>query len=502
MKKIFTIMALCLSVMCAYAQNYTLRTLTFEDADYVSTTPNYLGFYNWSSLIDSPQYGGDLLYGENHGDTTQQYSDVNYRWYDNGNTYLYSELPENWGTKMYWGGGHAISNYWNGNLSDGDYSHQLSVYVPNNSGNGQGGHGHNGSNNFCVHYGYHDDSGYSADNLPFICFADSVERTIQGMYIDNTTYFVNSITNGNGLTTSLSSTQYVRVVATGYKLDGTQTESVSKNLAVGNSFINDWDYWNLSDLSSVYKVTFNIVSNCENEYGMSQPAYFCYDDVTVRVNNEEGSFSSAIMTRQNNASQSDESLRCFTVTTDPDGCVLSGDVPTDVKISLTHNGKSSLQHYLHGGDNNIITIEGLSPNMEIQKIETNIFIDDLFGISEITASIGDNEIAKLSMQGLFAGADESFIIAENDKTYELSLDESVSHLCTDNLIITQTCAAEYAGTHYFNIYYTLSDATGISNVIDSDNERKDNSYYSLGGTRVANPTKGLYIHNGKKILIK
>ena len=140
--------------------------------------------------------------------------------------------------------------------------------------------------------------------------------------------------------------------------------------------------------------------------------------------------------------------------------------------------------------------------MEIQKIETNIFIDDLFGISEITASIGDNEIAKLSMQGLFAGADESFIIAENDKTYELSLDESVSHLCTDNLIITQTCAAEYAGTHYFNIYYTLSAPTGISNVIDSDNERTDNSYYSLGGTRVTNPTKGLYIHNGKKILIK
>ena len=55
---------------------------------------------------------------------------------------------------------------------------------------------------------------------------------------------------------------------------------------------------------------------------------------------------------------------------------------------------------------------------------------------------------------------------------------------------------------YYYIYYTLSDATGISNVIDSDNERKDNSYYSLGGTRVTNPTKGLYIHNGKKILIK
>ena len=67
------------------------------------------------------------------------------------------------------------------------------------------------------------------------------------------------------------------------------------------------------------------------------------------------------------ANISSDIQKCFTVTTDPYGCVLSGDVPTDVKISLTHNGKSSLQHYLHGGDNNIITIEGLSPNMEIQS---------------------------------------------------------------------------------------------------------------------------------------
>ena len=321
MKKIFTIMALCLCVLCAYAQNYTLRTLTFEDVDYVSTTPNYLGFYNWSSLIDSPQYGGDLLYGENHGDTTQQYSDVNYRWYDNGNTYLYSELPENWGTKMYWGGGHASSNYWHGNLSDGDYSHQLSVYVPNNSGNGQGGHGHNGSNNFCVHYGYHDDSGYSADNLPFIIFKDSIPRTIDHMFVNITTYLANCIVNGNDLTSLLGENDYLAIQAKGYKSDGT-TSTKTFYIADGpDHVITDWTSWSLFSLGDVNKVEFNVIGSNDNGYGLSQPAYFCYDDLSVRCPLENATNHAKV-----SANISSDIQKCIKVTMDQ-GYMLSGDIP-------------------------------------------------------------------------------------------------------------------------------------------------------------------------------
>ena len=75
--------------------------------------------------------------------------------------------------------------------------------------------------------------------------------------------------------------------------------------------------------------------------------------------------------------------------------------------------------------------------------------------------------------------------------------------CTGDLTLAAECEGADMTITYYYIYYTLSDdPTGISNVIDSDNERKDNSYYSLGGTQVTNPTKGLYIHNGKKILIQ
>lgn len=48
--------------------------------------------------------------------------------------------------------------------------------------------------------------------------------------------------------------------------------------------------------------------------------------------------------------------------------------------------------------------------------------------------------------------------------------------------------------------------TAIWNVkedkVDTGNVHEDGVYYSLQGTRVQNPSKGLYILNGKKVLIK
>lgn len=46
------------------------------------------------------------------------------------------------------------------------------------------------------------------------------------------------------------------------------------------------------------------------------------------------------------------------------------------------------------------------------------------------------------------------------------------------------------------------ETTGISNVEITKPEAKNNVYYNLNGQRVANPSKGLYIVNGKKVIIK
>lgn len=48
----------------------------------------------------------------------------------------------------------------------------------------------------------------------------------------------------------------------------------------------------------------------------------------------------------------------------------------------------------------------------------------------------------------------------------------------------------------------FGDITGINNVMTDGNGVNDNAYYTLQGVRVAKPVQGLYIHNGKKIIVK
>ena len=55
-----------------------------------------------------------------------------------------------------------------------------------------------------------------------------------------------------------------------------------------------------------------------------------------------------------------------------------------------------------------------------------------------------------------------------------------------------------AGESNITVTLSLSNTTGISNV-RSDKER--GVYYSLNGQRVENPNKGIFIKNGKKIVL-
>ncbi len=252
---------------------YLIRVLTFEDEDakfdsytldYCSTTVT-----TWGDLIDSQQYGGPLLYGSGSG------MNEPYKWYDKGNTELKHTMPASWGTYCYWGGGHAISNYYDTDLSNGDYMHQLSVY---------GTAGHNGSANCAVHYGYRDNSGYT-DNAELCAleFGDGEERVIDHLWIMNTTYAVNCYIDGNSLTAQIGPDDWVKIVAIGYDKSGTKIgESEFYTCNGPDNIVTDWTKWDLSSLGKVAKVEFNILGSSDNGYGFSQPAYFAYDDVAVR----------------------------------------------------------------------------------------------------------------------------------------------------------------------------------------------------------------------------
>lgn len=251
---------------------YETRILTFEDADakFTAFTLDYANktISTWSDLIDSKQYGGPLLYGTGYG------MDEPYYWYDQGNTELMHTMPSGYGMYCYWSGGHAITNYYDTTLSNGDFSHQLSVY---------GTAGHNGSANCAMHFGYKDDSPYNmTESLPALEFYDGSEHVISSMWVMNSTYAMSCYISGNGLTAKIGPDDWVKLVATGYNAAGTKVGETSIFMVNGpDNIVRDWTKWDLSPLGKVAKVEFNITGSSDNGAGFSQPAYFAYDDVAV-----------------------------------------------------------------------------------------------------------------------------------------------------------------------------------------------------------------------------
>lgn len=266
---------------------YEMRYLTFEDGtekfssyklDRGSVT---FDISNWSDLIDEIQYGGQLLYGDSEGIYGSGSADQPYWWYDEGNTFLRHEFPENYGSYIYWGGGHAISNYTCQDPDVGNddlYQIQLSVFADENRG------GHNSSKNFAVHYGYMDGSGFNlTEELPSLTFGDGEERIIDHLWVKPTVYALLCYADGNFLTSYLGPDDYVYVEAIGYNSKEQETGKTRFYLASGeDNIITSWAKFDLSVLGKVSKVKFNVLGSNDNGYGFSQPAYFAYDDVAVR----------------------------------------------------------------------------------------------------------------------------------------------------------------------------------------------------------------------------
>lgn len=256
----------------ATEEDYELRVLTFEDEGNNSY---------WSALIADPQYSDPILYG---GTTKESEA---YKWYDEGNTELSHTLPFNYGTYNYWGGGHAISNYASSDFETyGGYESQLTVLadVDIEEGVVRNGGGNNGSDNFAVHYGYKDDSGYNGtENLSALTFADGKARVIDHMYVNITTYTFNCLVGGNGFTEPLGDNGWMKIIATGYngnEITGTSEFYLAD--AANDIWVYEWTPWDLSRLGAVTKVEFNMAGDSDNGFGFSQPAYFAYDDVAVR----------------------------------------------------------------------------------------------------------------------------------------------------------------------------------------------------------------------------
>ena len=315
MKKSIFLAALCLMNVVLMAQDYELRVLTFEDEDaqFSEYTLDYADDWagrtitTWSDLIDDPQYGGPLTYAD--------YMSAAYHWYDEGNTELAHTFPDNY-AYCFWGGGHAISNYWGEGFDDEDRNRHIATYYGQDyvdQWEGQPGADaalgwfcvqwmvpvkpHSG-NNFAVHYGYKDFFMPYIENLPELRFEDGEMHVIDHMYVTNTNYTLNQLYNGvkseagntfGGNWEGLTEDAWLKIVAYGFDdVDAdAYAEPISEvefYLVQGENVVTDWQKWDLSALGEVAKVRFNFLYSDEmgGKYGFTIPGYFAYDDVAVR----------------------------------------------------------------------------------------------------------------------------------------------------------------------------------------------------------------------------
>jgi hypothetical protein len=256
------------------------KVLTFEDSDakFPAYSLDYCGVdvEKWSDLIpaaDEQAYPTSaLIYGTNNNAT--------YNWSDENNTGLSHTFPYNWGGYSFSGGGMVVSNITTTlEAMEQDYNiynHQLAILNET---------GANGSSNFAIVY---NDSQVNTEVKNTLSFADGNAHTIKSMYVCIPAITLYCMLNGNEFSAAYDEDDFLKLVATGKKADGSES-SVEFVLADGNNYDTwaiDWTKWDLSALGEVVSVSFHMEENQIDDYGYAQyyksPLYFAFDDVEVQ----------------------------------------------------------------------------------------------------------------------------------------------------------------------------------------------------------------------------
>lgn len=214
--------------------NGNVATVTFEGTQ-------------WESLIDNPQYNGELLYGSNAStygwtdETTQLSGGMTNAW---GGMYGFSE------------GGTAISNYVSIDLSHNSYENQLEVPLGN------------GSKNFAV--------AYCTASLQF---KDGKARVIRSMLVSPTTYLLAVEKRGNGWAKALTETgDYLTL-----HIEADNGSKLDVDLARDGNIQATWKRIDMSGLGAVKSVTFTMQGSDNSDYGLKTPAYFAFDNVEIEL---------------------------------------------------------------------------------------------------------------------------------------------------------------------------------------------------------------------------
>ncbi|WP_352421430.1 DUF4465 domain-containing protein [Proteiniphilum sp.] len=242
-------------------------TITFEDSYY----DDFVVHKNYSGVTSTTEWSGW---------SGNRYPD----WVDPVTQLSVSRRPSMVGGGTMEGYPWFVSSYNSNSLDTGTFgyfTHDLYVYNPDGEEDSTTGGGNNGSDNFLVTYGYMDLDFDYGDGRPILSFEDNKARTIKGLYVNSTNYFIAVALAGNPLSPPLGEGEDVKLIATGYDADDNEVSSTEMTFATFEKAVTEWTYWDLSSLGDIVMLRINMTGGTDNGYGFSLPAYYAVDDITI-----------------------------------------------------------------------------------------------------------------------------------------------------------------------------------------------------------------------------
>lgn len=251
-------------------------------ADYATEVRVFIGSVVTFETVPAEFLAGPTAYGEN---LYPGYEGGFVDSYTNPATGLNFNIPYDlgYGYGGYMLGGSAISQ-WNDRTTAG-YTNQCSVWYSDPS-TGKGGHG--GSPTFAVVFAA---VGMGPDYPTYIEFEEGAEKTIDHLYISNATYAYLSMRDGDAFAKQFTyeDEDWFKLTFQGYdaagEAVGTPVEYYLADFRTENAggIVEGWNRIDLSALGDVNRVVFSMTSSDGSGNMMNTPAYFCLDDIAVRM---------------------------------------------------------------------------------------------------------------------------------------------------------------------------------------------------------------------------
>ena len=326
-------------------------------------------------------------------------------------------------------------------------------------------------------------------NGPCIVELLTQPAVVPGFYITNSSYAYESMNNGDGFAKKFGKGDWFKLTITGYdaedKVTGTRDYYLADLRDEATAYIlNDWSYVDLSSLGKVAKIQFDLYSSDNSAYGMNTPGYFCFDNF--------GAEGKEILPEKNIAFISDAGYATFVAKKDAD--FTKATVKAYAVTESTIKGNVHLSPITEACAGEALILKGAAGAYLIPTADNtpNAAEDNLLKAAETDVIADGTQYILAKPEGKEVG----FYQATNGTT-----------------IAAGKAYLEIAAAGVKALYFNEDGETAIESIQNSKFkiQNEDDSVYDLSGRRIDSslfilhssfPKQGLYIINGKKVMVK